>query len=96
MECSPRPPHPPIAAIFVPASWQWALDIAPTFWAARLYWALGGIPTPGLPFDTLRNRGVEGNGGAGEPGWWVYLLAGLAYQALLLAALLRRFERVML
>jgi len=63
----------PIAAIFVPSPWQWALGIAPTFWAARLYWALG----------------------AGEPGWWISLLVGLAYQALLLAALLRRFERVM-
>jgi fluoroquinolone transport system permease protein len=63
----------PIAAIFVPAPWQWALGIAPTFWPARLYVALG----------------------VGEPSWWVYLLAGLAYQALLLAALLRRFERVM-
>lgn len=63
----------PIAALFVPAPWQWALGIAPTFWPARLYWALG----------------------AGEPDWWAYLLAGLAYQALLLAVLLRRFERVM-
>ena len=63
----------PIAAIFVPAPWQWALGVAPTFWPARLYWALG----------------------AGEPGWWIYLPAGLAYQALLLAVLLRRFERVM-
>ncbi len=63
----------PIAAIFVPVPWQWALGIAPTFWPARLYWALS----------------------AGEPDWWIYLLAGLAYQALLLAALLRRFERVM-
>jgi fluoroquinolone transport system permease protein len=63
----------PIAAIFVPAPWQWVLGVAPTYWPARLYWALG----------------------AGEPDWWVYLLAGLAYQVLLLAALLRRFERVM-
>ena len=63
----------PIAALFVPAPWQWALGVAPTYWPARLYWALG----------------------AGEPGRWAYLLAGLAYQALLLAALLRRFERVM-
>ena len=31
----------------------------------------------------------------GEPSWWIYLLAGLAYQALLLAALLQRFQRVM-
>ncbi|HEU5103813.1 MAG TPA: hypothetical protein VFU22_32575 [Roseiflexaceae bacterium] len=62
----------PIAAIFVPAPWQWALGIAPTFWPARLYWALG----------------------AGEPGWWIYLLAGIAYQGLLLVALVRRFERV--
>jgi fluoroquinolone transport system permease protein len=63
----------PIAAIFVPAPWQWALGIAPTFWPAQLYQALG----------------------AGQPGWWIYLLAGLAYQGLLLAALLRRFQRVM-
>jgi len=63
----------PIAAIFVPAPWQLVLGIAPTFWPARLYWAVG----------------------AHEPGWWIYLLAGLAYQALLLVALLRRFERVM-
>jgi fluoroquinolone transport system permease protein len=63
----------PIAAIFVPAPWQWALGVAPTFWPAQLYRALG----------------------AGEPGWWIYLLAGLAYQALLLAALLRHFERAM-
>ena len=70
----------PIAAIFVPDPWRWVLGIAPTFWPARLYWALGGIPTEGA---------------MGEPGWWIYLLAGLAYQVLLLAALLRRFERVM-
>jgi fluoroquinolone transport system permease protein len=63
----------PIAALFVPAPWQWALGIAPTYWPARLYWALG----------------------ADDPGWWIYLLAGLAYQGLLAAALLRRFERVM-
>jgi fluoroquinolone transport system permease protein len=62
----------PIAALFVPAPWQWALGVAPTYWPARLYWALS----------------------AGEPGWWAYLLGGLTYQALLLAALLRRFERV--
>jgi fluoroquinolone transport system permease protein len=63
----------PIAAIFVSAPWEWVLGIAPTFWPARLYWALG----------------------MGEPSWWIYMLAGLAYQGLLLAALLRRFERVM-
>jgi fluoroquinolone transport system permease protein len=63
----------PLAALFVPTPWQWAFGAAPTYWPARLYWALG----------------------AGEPGWWVYLAAGLAYQALLLAALLWRFNRVM-
>jgi fluoroquinolone transport system permease protein len=62
----------PLAALFVPAPWQWAFGVAPTYWPARLYWAMA----------------------AGEPGWWIFLLAGLAYQALLLAALLRRFERV--
>jgi len=62
----------PIAAIFVPMPWQSALGIAPTYWPARLYWALG----------------------ASEPGWWIYLLAGLIYQALLVVVLLRRFERV--
>jgi fluoroquinolone transport system permease protein len=70
----------PIAAIFVPLPWQWALGVAPTFWPARVYWAMGGIST---------------HGGASEPSWWIYLLVGLAYQALLLAALLWRFERVM-
>ena len=63
----------PIAAIFVPKPWQWALGLAPTFWPAQLYRALD----------------------MGEPSWWIYLLAGLAYQGLLLAALLRRFQRVM-
>ena len=32
---------------------------------------------------------------AGDPNWWFYLAAGLAYQFLLLAALLRRFNRVL-
>jgi fluoroquinolone transport system permease protein len=63
----------PLAAIFVPAPWQWAFGVAPTFWPAQLYRALG----------------------VSEPDWWIYLLGGLVYQALLLAALLRRFERVM-
>lgn len=63
----------PIAAIFVPMPWRWALGIVPTFWAAQLYHVLA----------------------AGEPNWWIYLLAGLGYQALLLVGLLRRFERVM-
>ena len=32
---------------------------------------------------------------AGDPGWWVYLVIGLLFQLLLLAVLLRRFNRVM-
>ena len=32
---------------------------------------------------------------AGDPGWWVYLVIGLLFQPLLLAVLLRRFNRVM-
>ncbi|MGH2370620.1 MAG: hypothetical protein ACRDI2_20785, partial [Chloroflexota bacterium] len=32
---------------------------------------------------------------AGDPGYWLYLPAGLAYQLLLLAALLRRFNQVL-
>ena len=31
---------------------------------------------------------------AGEEGWWPYVVVGLAYQALLVALLLRRFHRV--
>jgi fluoroquinolone transport system permease protein len=62
--------------------------IAAIFVPPPWQWALGIAPTfwPARLYWAL---------GAGEPGWWAYLLAGLAYQALLLALLLRRFERVM-
>jgi fluoroquinolone transport system permease protein len=62
--------------------------IAAIFVPPPWQWALGIAPTfwPARLYWAL---------GAGEPGWWAYLLAGLAYQALLLAMLLRRFERVM-
>ncbi len=32
---------------------------------------------------------------AGEPTWWLYLLVGTLYQALLISMLVRRFQRVM-
>jgi fluoroquinolone transport system permease protein len=50
-------------------------------------WVMGIVPTfwPVKLFWML-----EG----GEPGWWPYLLVALAYQALLLAALLRHFNRI--
>ena len=31
---------PPLAALFLPAAWQWPLALFPSYWPARLYWAL--------------------------------------------------------
>lgn len=61
---------PPVIAYFAPGIWQIPLALAPTYWPARLLWALQ----------------------AGAPGW-LWLAAGLGYQALLLWLLLRRFRR---
>ena len=63
----------PAIAYFIRSGWQLAFGLVPTYWPAKLYWALLN----------------------GEPGAWIYLLAGLVYQALLLLALLRRFDRVL-
>lgn len=63
----------PLIAAFVPSAWQLVFGIVPTYWPARLIWALQ----------------------TADADAWVYLLVGLAYQALLLLLLLRRFERVM-
>ena len=57
------------------------------------------VPAPGSGRWASRRpsgrRSCTGRWVRASRGWWIYLLAGLAYQALLLAALLRRFERVM-
>jgi fluoroquinolone transport system permease protein len=64
---------PPILAYFLPGAWQWLFALVPTWWPARLYWALH----------------------AADPLAWFYLLGGLAYQAVLVALMVRRFNRVM-
>lgn len=69
---------PPVIAYFLPSGWQWATGIVPTYWPAKLFWVLEA-------------------GEAGEVGWlgWMpYLVVGIAYQALLVALLLRRFNRI--
>jgi hypothetical protein len=75
-------------ALLKGASVLMIVPIAAIFVPLPWQWALGIAPTfwPARLYWAL---------GANAPSWWIYLLAGLVYQALLLAALLRRFERVM-
>lgn len=63
----------PLVAYFAPFRWEWVFAFVPTYWPAKVLWA---ISTEGV-----------------DP--WSNLLVGLAYQALLLWLLLRRFEVVM-
>jgi fluoroquinolone transport system permease protein len=65
-----------------------AAPIAAAFAPAGWSWAFGAAPTfwPVWLLWSLQ---------AGDPAAWIYLAGGLAYHALLLGALIRRFERVM-
>ena len=72
---------PPVIAYFLPIGWQWAMGIVPTYWPAKLFWVLeaGSAGSPGE---------------VGWTGWVPYFVVGIAYQALLVGLLLRRFNRI--